>query len=284
MREGVPSGTSFFVSFARGLGVGNRPIDPWAGKWLPWWMGRLVEAPRHLGPGAQLYRRAARFTSLGMIDHLVLRTEVIDAKLIDSLDTGIDQVVILGAGLDARAWRLPALRDAKVYEVDHPATQRFKRSRTEDHPPPGEVHYVPVDFGRERFSDALHRAGFDRARPTAWIWEGVAMYLRRDAVADSLAQMTSLSARGSALLMTYRIPNTLPFGRLGEVAIPLAFSIGGEPLGATLTPDELERELAPDWRVEYDEGPRGWQQFTDTRANPSRSFFGERFAKAVRGG
>ncbi|MEM7436320.1 MAG: class I SAM-dependent methyltransferase [Myxococcota bacterium] len=283
MREGVPSGTSFFVSFARGLGVGSRPIDPWASKWLPWWMGRLVEAPQYLGLGAHVYRTAARATSLGMIDHMVLRTEVIDAKLIDALGAGIDQVVILGAGLDARAWRIPALRDVKVYEVDHPATQRFKRSRTEDYPPPGEVRYVPVDFERERFSDALGRAGFARERPTAWIWEGVAMYLRREAVIDSLAQMTDLSAHGSALLMTYRIPNALPFGRLGEVAIPWVFSIGGEPLGATLSPDELERELAPAWRVDYDEGPRGWQQFTDTRANPSRTFFGERFAMAVRG-
>ena len=284
MREGVPSGTSFLVSFARGLGVDDRVLDPLASKWLPPWMGRLVDAPKRLGPAGRWYRHAIRATTFGMIDHMVLRTEVIDAKLVKAVETGIEQVVILGAGLDARAWRMPVLVGTTVYEVDYPSTQQFKRESIEGSVPPTEVRYVAVDFERERFSEAMVRAGFQPSQRSVWIWEGVAMYLPIEALNDSLAQLVPLSAPGSELLMTYRVPDALPFGLLGRVAIPMMFSVGGEPLGAALSPSDVESTLAPHWRVLYDENADGWQRFTSSRADPARSFRAERLAVATREG
>ncbi|MEM9728502.1 MAG: SAM-dependent methyltransferase [Myxococcota bacterium] len=282
MREGIPSGTSFAVALARGLGVDERAIDPYASRWLPGFMGRLAAAPRRLGVAGKLVRQAVRAGSFGMVDHMVLRTEVIDAKLTGAIEAGVSQVVILGAGLDARAWRMPILESIPVFEVDHPSTQSFKRARVRGHQPPTEIRYVPVDFQREQFSTRLLETGFDTDRPTAWIWEGVAMYLPEDAVRDSVAQMTALSPRGSHLLMTYRTPDRLPFGRLGKVVIPMAFAAGGEPLGVVFTPSELAQVLAPHWQVSYDADAFGWRAFTPSSADPALSFLSERFADAER--
>ncbi len=284
MREGIPSRTSFLVAFARGLGVDDRELDPMAGKWLPPWMGRLVDAPKRLGPAGQWYRNAVRAATFGMVDHMVLRTAAIDAHLVNAIEAGIEQVVILGAGLDARAWRMPVLARTTVYEIDHPSTQQFKRRRIEGSVPPTEVRYVAVDFERERFSEAMMETGFQPSRRSVWIWEGVAMYLPVEAVNDSLAQLIPLSAPGSQLLMTYRVPDVLPFGRLGRTAIPIVFSVGGEPLGAALSPSEVESTLAPDWRVLYDENADGWQRFSHSQADPARTFLAERLAVARREG
>ena len=177
---------------------------------------------------------------------------------------------------------MPVLEHARVFEVDHPATQSFKRARVGDRDPPTEVRYVSVDFEREAFADALRREGHDASRPTVWIWEGVAMYLPEPVVLDSLAQMTALSAESSWLLMTYRTPGGLPLGPLGEVVVPMVFAAGGEPLGATMRPEALEAALAPDWRVAFDADAFGWMQFAHAPTNPARGFRSERFAAARR--
>ena len=282
MREGVPSGTSFVVSFARGLGVDDRPIDPVARELLPFWLAWLADAPRKLGAAAPLLRRAMRASSLGLIDHAVLRTQAIDAQLSFALASGIDQIVILGAGLDARAWRMPALDRATVFEVDHPATQEYKRARISGKVSHAEVRFVSVDFEREPVADALEKAGFRSRSPAVWIWEGVAMYLERGAIADTIAQVTQLSAPGSELTMTYRAPGMLPFGVLGRAAIPVLFRAAGEPLKATLTAEELASTLAPEWDVVLDENARGWKRLTGSAAEPPHSFLGERLAIAKR--
>ncbi|MGB5373984.1 MAG: SAM-dependent methyltransferase [Polyangiales bacterium] len=282
MRAGLPSGTSLLVSFARGLGVDKQQIDPVAPQLLPPVLAQLAAAPRHLGGVAALYRAAVRATTFGLIDHMVLRTQVIDAHLASALHSGIDQLVILGAGLDARGWRLEALKDVTVFELDHPATQRYKRRRMSQKRPPADIRYVSVDFERERFADALEAAGFRSGAPSAWIWEGVAMYLPLDAVHDTLRQLTSLAAPGSELAMTYRVPGLLPYGPLGRVAIPVVFAAAGEPLKATLQPDELASAFAPDWEVTFDEDSRGWRTLTGSSANASRSFLSERLAVVKR--
>jgi methyltransferase (TIGR00027 family) len=278
MRDGSPSNTSFLVSFARGLGVDDQQIDPLAHELLPFWLARLAAAPAALGGLAGLYRRAVRATTFGLIDHMVLRTKAIDIHLIAALRSGIDQLVILGAGLDARAWRLPDLKNATVFEVDHPATQHYKRSRIAEKNPPAEVRYVAVDFERERFAGGLTCAGFRSDAPSVWIWEGVTMYLPLAAIHDSLGQLTSLAAPESQLAMTYRVPGVLPFGALGRAAIPALFAAGGEPLKGTIEPCELVSAVAPEWDVVYDEDAHGWQTLTGSSANPARCFLSERLA------
>jgi methyltransferase (TIGR00027 family) len=280
MREGLPSGTSFVVSFARGLGVDDEVLDPIAKDLLPTWLGRMADAPRRLGGASSFYRRAVRATTFGLIDHAVLRTQAIDAHLASALRSGIDQVVILGAGLDARAWRLPVLGSKTVFEVDHPATQQYKQRRIGGRTPRAEVRYVAVDFEKERFSEGLEGAGFRLGDPTMWIWEGVAMYLPLNAIRDTLGQLTRLSAAGSELAMTYRVPGMLPFGALGRAAIPALFKAAGEPLKGTLEPQDLVSTVAPAWDVVYDDDARGWQKLTGSVADPARSFLGERLAIA----
>lgn len=284
MREGTPSGTSFIVSFARGVGVGDRKLDPLAERWLPRWMGRVAAASTKKGRSGRWIRSAIRVSSLGLVDHMALRTEVIDAKLVEAVGTGISQVVILGAGLDARAWRMGALAAATVYEVDHPSTQEFKRARVAGFPAPVSVRYVPVDFERARFSDALLDAGFEPRKRSVWISEGVAMYLPTESVRDGLMQLASLAAPGSQLLMTYRVPDLLPFGHFGRIAIPLAFRMGGEPLRAAFAPDELEAMLGGDWGVLYDESADGWLRVARSSAHAARSFRSERLVVARRRG
>ena len=87
---------------------------------------------------------------------------------------------MLGAGLDARAWRLAL--GVPFFEVDHPDTQRRKAQRA---PTEGAPRYVAVDFATTRVADALEAAGHDATVPTAWVWEGVTMYLPDVAVRDT---------------------------------------------------------------------------------------------------
>ena len=282
MRDGMPSGTSFLVSFARGLGVDDRVLDPMAPKLLPRWMAWLATMPTTLGPAAGAYRRSIRAATFGLVDHNVLRTEAIDVHLEHALRSGARQLVILGAGMDARAWRLDALHDATVFEVDHPMTQQYKRDRLGGKTPPTDIRYVPVDFEKERFAEKLQRSGFQRTERSIWIWEGVTMYLPLPTVHETLHQLTLLATEGSHLAMTYRVPNRLPFGAIGRAAIPAFFAAAGEPLKSTFEPAELASALAADWDVSYDEDSRGWKALTGSAAAPPLAFLSERLAVVQR--
>lgn len=120
------------------------------------------------------------------------------------------QLVILGAGLDARAYRLPELAEVDVYEVDHPASQRDKRDRINGlRPVAKSLTHVSVDFGRDPLGPALAMAGHDTTAPTTWIWEGVLHYLTKTDVNATLRVIDECSAPGSRLIVTYPIPKRL---------------------------------------------------------------------------
>ncbi|MFI2652207.1 class I SAM-dependent methyltransferase [Micromonospora fulviviridis] len=124
------------------------------------------------------------------------------------------QLVILGAGLDGRAWRMPELAGVAVFEVDQPATQQDKRGRAvalADAPP----RFVPVDFGRDRLAEALAAHGHRADLATTWIWEGVVPYLTRAEVAATVAEIASCSAPGSRLVVNFQSPAIS--ARLGRV-------------------------------------------------------------------
>ncbi len=115
------------------------------------------------------------------------------------------QVVILGAGLDARAWRMPELERAVVFEVDHPASQADKRRRAAGLAAPVGRHvWVAADLAREPLAPAMEAAGFDRSVVTTWVWEGVVPYLRAEDVRATVAQLGALSAPGSRLVVNYQ--------------------------------------------------------------------------------
>jgi methyltransferase (TIGR00027 family) len=130
------------------------------------------------------------------------------------------QVVILGAGLDGRAWRLQTLAGVAVYEVDPAASQDDKRDRAAAAGlslVAGSLAYVPVDFSRDRLTDRLAASGHRTGEPTTWIWEGVVPYLTRAEVAATLASVASASARGSRLVVQYQAPSIV--ATVGKVVV-----------------------------------------------------------------
>jgi len=124
--------------------------------------------------------------------------------------------VILGAGLDGRAWRMPELADVDVYEVDHPASRRDKRDRLGDREPVARsVRFVPVDFTRDRLDTALEAAGHRAGEPTTWVWEGVVPYLSRADVTATVRVVAARSAPGSRFVVEYHVPALAPLlGRM----------------------------------------------------------------------
>lgn len=160
------------------------------------------------------------------------------------------QVVILGAGLDGRAWQLRELAGIPVFEVDHPATQREKRERAGGLAEPVSAPvYVPVDFSRDDLGDALAAAGHRESAPTVWIWEGVVPYLTRGQTLGTLQVIAARSAPGSRLIIQYHSPT--PGFALGRGAAAVLSRLTGsenpmarEPNRSAWTPRAMGRAVA----------------------------------------
>lgn len=245
MRDGWPSLTALYVALARGVATQDDELsrvcrDAVTAALLPRPLRSLLAATRD--PTAA---RALRALSFGMYDHIALRTALIDQALTQALESGIDQVVLLGAGFDARAHRLEALVSANVFEVDHPDTQALKQAGAARLPILArQLHYVASDFERRSLKSTLADAGFDPTRRSVWIWEGVTMYLRRAAVIDALDTMTGLSREGSLLITTYLGPGLLASGgALGRLAGRTMRALA-EPIQFTTTAEEFAELLA----------------------------------------
>ncbi len=134
----------------------------------------------------------------------VARTRLIDDLLTSALQEGIDQVVILGAGFDCRAYRIPGIERTRVFEVDHPDTlaHKLKRLRRVLGQVPAHVAFAEADFNLQTLEDVMESVGFDAHRLTFFIWEGVTNYLTPEAV-DSTLRFIGTAERGSRLLFTY---------------------------------------------------------------------------------
>lgn len=123
---------------------------------------------------------------------IAVRHRFAEDSLAAAVRRGVRQVVVLGAGLDTFAYRNP-YDDVRVWEVDHPDTQAWKRSMVESAGLSGDsVTYVPVDFEVSSFLDSLVDAGFSASAPAFFVWLGVVPYLTRDAVATTLRAIASV--------------------------------------------------------------------------------------------
>ncbi len=172
---------------------------------------RLVVWASRVGPVRRavevLYDRVA---GPGPRASAVARTRLID-DLVSDARAWIGQLVLLGAGFDARAYRLPGLEQVTVFEVDHPATQQAKREVlgrvlagiVEGDPLAWHVRLVPVDFERDDLARALRAAGYRDGTPSLFVWEGVTNYLTPAAVDQTLGAVRGLAAAGSLLVLTY---------------------------------------------------------------------------------
>jgi methyltransferase (TIGR00027 family) len=180
--------------------------DPFAALFLPA-RYRLVARLAAVPPvGRRVERYIDGHWPGGPRGSAVVRTRLIDDLLVEALAAGARQVLLLGAGYDSRAYRLPTLRGATVFEVDHPATQAVKRRRIGGRVPAGRrahVHFVPVDLLREDLGAGLRRAGFAAGARTAVVWEGVTNYLTAPAVDATLRLLATTTGTGSRIVFTY---------------------------------------------------------------------------------
>lgn len=239
MKAGRGSQTAVLVCLWRAIAHGattvTRYSDPTALALLPddeRARAERVRAGAPKGVRARLehsyHRRSARV--------MVARTVAIDDAIRGAASP---QVVVLGAGLDGRAWRMPELRDAVVFEVDHPDTQREKRARVAALSQVArDVRFVPVDFTRDDLDEALAKAGHDPSRATTWIWEGVIMYLTPADAEVTLAVIGRRSAAGSRLILLYLSPSPL------VLLLGLFVRWFGEPLRSSFTAGAMRALLA----------------------------------------
>lgn len=140
---------------------------------------------------------------------LPLRARFAEDRLAALHGRGLRQLVILGAGLDTFAWRRPAaLEGLRVYEVDHPSTQGWKRARLESlgWPVPDDTRLVPCDFERQTASEVLLDAGFDPTRPALVSWMGVLYYLTQPAARSALRDLATLLPTGSEVVFDGMLP------------------------------------------------------------------------------
>lgn len=189
------------------------------------------------GPRPKAWRARFRYEHLTRESQMmVARTVAIDEDL---RNAAAPQVVILGAGLDGRAWRMRELVNAVVFEVDHPDSQRQKQQRVASLTMEArEVRFVPLDFRQGDLAHALETAGHDPHLPTAWIWEGVVMYLNRNEIETTLSTVESRSAPGSRLIVAYHQP------ALMLLLLAVIVQRLGEPIRTVLTPHQMRNLLA----------------------------------------
>lgn len=229
MRRGRPSTTATLVACARGAAG----VDPIAQRLVP--------------PAFALLARPAarRFPPLmPLVELMRVRTAAIDDAIGDAVERGVSQLVVLGAGLCARAWRMKELHGSIVFEVDHPSTQAYKRARLEGLVPEArEARFVPVDFERDDLRRALEDAGHDARAATTWIWEGVTPYLTYEAIASTLAAVRERSSEGSTIALTYYPPSERQHHPMLHV-VSFGARVLGEPFRGLMSIEAMHGLLA----------------------------------------
>jgi methyltransferase (TIGR00027 family) len=140
----------------------------------------------------------------GVWGGVLCRKRYIDDKLIEAVGAGLQAVIILGAGLDTRAYRLPALRTIPVFEVDLPENIEYKRTRLQElyGSIPAQVTLVPVDFERQDLTSVLALQSYRTGFKSFFIWEAVSQYLDEDSIRRIFGFLAQTSSK-SRLVFTY---------------------------------------------------------------------------------
>jgi methyltransferase (TIGR00027 family) len=240
MKPGHGSRTAAIVCLGRAIAHGAtaepRFSDPTAFTLLPDDARARVERFRSGDAPRGLLARLEHVYLDRQSKAMVARTVAIDDAVREAASP---QLVILGAGLDGRAWRMPELGKTTVIEVDHPDTQREKRERIAALAQTArDVKFTPVDFTRDNLDDALAAAGHDPALATTWLWEGVVMYLTPADIEATLSVLERRSAPGSRLIVLYHCPALMR--RLVGAFVRLL----GEPFRSAFTADETRALIA----------------------------------------
>lgn len=177
---------------------------------------------------------------------MAVRSRFAEDQLARAAAAGVRQYVVLGAGLDTFACRRQHDAALRVFEVDHPATQAWKRKllAASGIALPSSLRFVPVDFERDDLSDALCQAGCDLAQPVFFSWLGVTLYLTEAAIFDTLRLVASLPP-GSGIVFDYGVQPALldPLEKAGVEYFARRYAEQGEPWLSFFDPAELTARL-----------------------------------------
>ena len=208
-------------------------------------------ALRILGPDVQRElreRREARQGRLGraMRAFFVVRSRFAEDALDDAIARGVRQYVVLGAGLDTSCYRRPAGEELRMFEVDHPATQAWKRECLQHAgiAVPRNLSFVPVDFERQSLAEELRTAGLDGDQPVFFSWLGVTLYLTSNALTATLRFIASLPPE-TTVVFDYVVDSS----ELGWIRrfirwlLVRGLAKAGEPMRTSFKPSNLETKL-----------------------------------------
>jgi methyltransferase (TIGR00027 family) len=179
---------------------------------------------------------------------VIARSKYAEDVLDELVTTGTRQYVIVGAGFDSFALRRRDLESSlRVFELDHPSTQRSKieRIHTFDSDPPANVEYVQIDFEQATVGEVLSQSGYEAGQPAFFSWLGTTMYLSKAATLDTLGAIARISAPGSEIVFDYLIPDKLltPADKLVVQNMKRFTARRGEPMIGDFEPTELEEVL-----------------------------------------
>ena len=199
MQLGKPSRTALAAAFHR---AAHQVLE----------QGRIFADPLALailGADAQTITRQAEEKPSGrrMRLFIAVRTRFAEDALAVAVERGVRQLVVLGAGLDTYAYRNPFGDRLRIFEVDHPATQAWKRQLLHEAaiPLPSSLTFVPVDFERQTLAERLAATSFDRTQQTFFTWLGVVPYLKKEAIWSTLAFIATLP-NGAHVVFDYADP------------------------------------------------------------------------------
>ena len=260
MHEGKPSATALYVAIFRAAHqLIDRPLvfaDPVALRILDGATRSALERnPRQFeeDPSAPFLRAI-----------LSVRSRIAEAAVERAVAAGVTQYVVLGAGLDTFAYRNP-YSHIRIFEVDHPATQEWKRGRLEEGgiAEPANVTYVPVDFTKEDLAEKLRLAGVGNtpaelatspahllpltahAVSVQFSWLGVTPYVSKDVVRETFKTAALLAGKSGGIVLDYVLPPETqpPIIQAFLAARRAQMKEIGEPWDSFFMPDEMEKLL-----------------------------------------
>jgi methyltransferase (TIGR00027 family) len=178
---------------------------------------------------------------------IVARSRYAEDQLARAIASGTNQYVILGAGLDTFAYRNPyASSDLRVFEVDHPDTQAWKRQRlaSTSVTVPNSVAFIPIDFGRQKLETELQKAGFKLNEPAFFSWLGVTPYLTTETVVETFTLIHSLCPN-NAIVFDYALPRQglSEMEKVVSDALSWGVALAGEPFRSYFRSEDLIIEL-----------------------------------------
>jgi methyltransferase (TIGR00027 family) len=188
----------------------------------------------------------------GFEGEVLARSRYVEEALVQRLEAGLQQVVVLGAGFDTMALQHTG-SGCRFFEVDHPATQAEKQAILAQQPQlQADIAFVPVDFARDDLAEALLAAGFDAAQPALVSWLGVTMYLQQQVTVATLATLRRILVPGSVLLFDAyprREHTLLPERPMFAVARALTSTQGEPMIGAFDAPAFARAIEGLGWRI-----------------------------------